>query len=87
MLALKGDTVGPLPASGWVWGRRGGSAYAVDYRQQHRIRLSKDRAWAVSPGGRRIAEVDRFGNLRLRKLSLPTLRTSRDRRPMPGSSP
>ena len=61
-----------LPVPGWLWTRGAdGRCYAMDYEGRQFIPITEGGAWAITPDGRRIAEVGRAGEVNVRELALP----------------
>ena len=67
--------VHPLAPAGWLWTRSpDGKSYALDYHARRFVKIAKEGYWAVSPEGKRIAEVNAKGEVKIRPLKLPTTR-------------
>ena len=65
--------VHPLAAAGWLWTRSpDGKSYALDYHGRRFVQIAEEGFWAVSPEGKRIAEVNAKGEVKIRALKLPT---------------
>ncbi len=66
----------PLSVPGWLYTRHKGKTYAVDYQGRQFVPIADEWDWAVSPDGKRIAEVNEKGKVTVRPLNLPAQPTT-----------